>query len=75
MTGQDPLLNLAAFALQICLIGAAASLVLAALRIGSPGARYTCWRIALAACLTMPLLLQRPPHSPRRPRTGRATKR
>jgi protein TonB len=54
----EPLLNLAAFTLQACIIAVAAALVLGLLRIGPAGARYVCWRVALAACLTMPLVLQ-----------------
>jgi TonB family protein len=56
--GVQTLMNLAAFTLQVCIIAAAAALLLGVLRIGSAGARYMCWRVALAACLTMPMLLQ-----------------
>jgi len=55
----DLLRNLAAFALQAALITTAAGLLLQVLRIASPGTRYTCWRVVLAACLIMPMLLQR----------------
>ena len=54
--GQDALLNLAAFTLQVGIIAAAAAVLLSVLRIGSAGARYACWRVALAACVAMPLL-------------------
>jgi TonB family protein len=57
---QATLLNLAAFALQVCVIATVAALLLRVLQIGSAGTRYVCWRIALAACLVMPLALQRP---------------
>lgn len=56
----DLLRNLAAFTLQAALITAAAGLLLQVLRIASAGTRYACWRVVLAACLLMPLLLQRP---------------
>jgi protein TonB len=56
----DLLRNLAAFALQAALITTAAGLLLQVLRIASAGTRYACWRVVLAACLIMPMLLQRP---------------
>src|SRR6187455_154676 len=58
---QDLMLNVAAFTLQVGLIAAAAALLLQVLRIASAGTRYLCWRVVLAACLVMPLVLQRPP--------------
>ncbi len=56
----DLLRNLAAFAVQAALITAAAAVLLPSLRIASAGTRYACWRVVLAVCLTMPLLLHRP---------------
>jgi protein TonB len=58
--GQDALSNLGAFALQACAIVAAAALLLRLLRLSSPGPRYVCWRLILAACLLMPWLLREP---------------
>jgi hypothetical protein len=58
---RDLMLNVAAFTLQVGVIAAAAALLLQVLRIASAGTRYLCWRVVLAACLVMPLVLQRPP--------------
>jgi hypothetical protein len=57
--GHDALTNLALFALQVCVITGVAAAVLGVLRIASAGTRYLCWRLVLAVCLAMPLLLQR----------------
>jgi len=51
------LANLGAFALQTCAIVAAAALLVWLLQVSSPATRYTCWRMALFACLVMPWLL------------------
>lgn len=69
--GQDLILNGWAFALQVLVITASAAALLSVVRIASAGVRYGCWRVVLAACLVMPLVLQRPaPGTDHRPSTA-----
>jgi len=70
---RDLMLNVAAFTLQVGVIVAAAALLLKVLRIASAGTRYLCWRVALAACLVMPLALQRSVPNPVDPSPGEPT--
>jgi len=70
---RDLMLNVAAFALQVAVIAAAAALLLRVLRIASAGTRYLCWRVVLAACLVMPLALQRPVQRVAETRPGDST--